>query len=418
MPPAAPPAAPAAQDAPAPSRRAAAIKPFHVMEVIRAAADQQARTGEKVLHLGVGQPSAAPPAAVTAAAAAALRLPPAAQGYTPTAGIPALRAGLSALYASRYDAHVPPEALLVTTGSSGAFAALFAAAFDARDRVALPVPGYPCYRNVLAAMSVDVAPLPVGPATNYQPTVAQLRAAHAAAPLRGLVLASPANPTGAVLAPPELAAIAAFCAQEGVLLVADEIYHGLTRRPAPTAAHFPLAVVVGSFSKLWCMPGLRVGWVVVRGAALRAAVERALQNMAISAPAVAQHAAVAALDPCCMPELEAHARRYLEDADRLVGVLRDAGFEDVRPPDGAFYVWARCEKVCRLLGVAGSKDLCRLLLEKLSVALTPGIDFDPERGEKFVRFSCAGSSEDIAEGAQRILKLIQETAAKKHVDIT
>lgn len=393
------------------SRRSAAIKAFEVMRVLHAASRLESdspSTAQKVLHLEAGQPSYAPPSNATAAAISSLRRPASEQGYSSTGGIHALRVSLSEHYSKRYSQHVHPDQIIVTTGSSGAFIALFATLFDVGDRVALALPGYPCYRNVLAALNVDVVPIFVDSHSNYQPTLDQFRAAHKEKPLSGLVLATPSNPTGSVISPTRLSELAEWTREEGIRLIVDEIYHCLVRKPLPSAVAFPHAIIVSSFSKYWCMPGFRVGWAVVRCDETRTALENALQNMHICAPMVSQQAAIGALSAECEAELDEHVQGYFQAADELVEVLKEAGFEEVGKPDGAFYVYVGCEDVCQRVGVTSSVELCRLVLEKVRVAITPGTDFDPVRGGKFVRFSSAGSHEDIAEAGQRILRFLRE----------
>lgn len=405
-----PPPAPAPPHALSPSRRSSAIAPFHVMRVMRRANLLDPTSALPVLHLEIGQPSHPPPPAATAAAMASLQLPSSQQGYTCAAGLPTLRAAISRHYHRRHRTRVPPEAILVTSGSSAAFTALFPALFDPADRVALSVPGYPCYRNVLAAFGVRVVPLRTRPSTGHQPSLAQLRAAHAHEPLRGLILASPGNPTGTVLSEERIREIVAWAAAERVRVVVDEIYHCVVRRPAVSAVRFDSVIVVSSLSKFWCLPGMRVGWIVVRCEETRAAVVRMLQSMQIAAPTVAQHAAEAALGEEGEDGLEDVVRGYLSAADELVGVLRGFGFEEVEKPDGAFYVWAGCEAVCHRVGVRDASELCDVLLEKVRVAVTPGIDFDPEKGDMFVRFSCAGGAEIVREAEHRIAAFIRESA--------
>lgn len=370
--------------------RRGGVAPFIVMEILQLAHERAAAGGD-VLHLEVGQPATPAPAPVRAAAARALETE--VLGYTPALGLPALRARIARHYGDTHGVAVDPERVVATTGSSGGFVLAFLAAFDAGDRVALASPGYPAYRNILQALGVTVVDLPVDADTRFQPTP-NLLAPHL--PLDGLIVASPANPTGTMIDPGEMAALARFCRDHGVRLVSDEIYHGLTyERPAVTAlAHAPDAVVVNSFSKTWSMTGWRLGWLVVPPD-LQRSVECLTQNLFISPPSLSQHAALAAFD--CAEDLAANLDRYRRNRDLLVAGLPGAGFPRLAPAEGAFYLYADI----RDRG-ADSESLCRRMLAETGVAATPGIDFDPDRGRDFVRFSFAGSTEDMAEAVRRL----------------
>lgn len=376
-----------------PSRRSA-IDPFHVMEVM-AAAEAVETAGGRVLHLEVGQPSTPAPGPVRAAAARALdddRL-----GYTGARGLAALRTAIADLYAVRHGLDVDPERVLVTLGASGGFSLAFLAAFDAGDRVAVTEPGYPCYRNVLAAFDIEPVGVPVGPDTRFVPTPEIL---DDAGPLDGIVVASPANPTGTVLDDGELGALAAWARSTGVRLVADEIYHGITfGPPAPTVlAHDPDAVVLQSFSKYWSMTGWRLGWVVAPEDLVRP-MERLAQNLFISAPTLAQLAALAAFDPAAIAEADGHVDRYRTNRGIVLEGLGAMGCRTVAPADGAFYAYADVGH----LGAA-SPELCARWLDELGVAVTPGIDFDPGRGDHFIRISFSESTEDVTEAMNRLVE--------------
>ncbi len=366
------------------------IPPFFVMEVMRAAAEREAAGGE-VLHLEVGQPSTAAPARVIAAAKAALetdRL-----GYTEALGLPALRGAISNQYRQRHGLEVPPRRVVVTTGSSGGFVLAFLAAFDAGDRVAMATPGYPCYRNILSAFGVTPVELAVGPETRFQPTPALL---EAAGPLDGLIIASPANPTGTMIPEPELNELLGYCAGRGIRVISDEIYHGITYGAPATSALGASGevVVLNSFSKYFSMTGWRIGWMVVPEDLIRP-VECLVQNLFISAPTVSQLAALAAFE--CRDELEGHVARYARNRALLLEELPRAGLDRLAPAEGAFYIYADVSKL-----TDDSEAWCKRLLAETGVAITPGIDFDPARGRRFVRFSFAGSTETIAEAARRL----------------
>lgn len=375
----------------------AGIPPFHVMDVWLAAAERQRSHGDLV-NLSAGQPSVGAPGPVRDAAAAALRANQ--LGYTVALGIPELRAAIAGSYADRYGLAVDPDDVVVTTGSSGGFLLAFLACFDAGDRVAIASPGYPCYRNILTALGCEVVEIPCGPETRFQPTAAMLAALAETGPLAGVIVASPANPTGTVLEPAELAAIATWCDETGVRLISDEVYHGLVYDGAPqTSCAWQTsrnAVVANSFSKYFAMTGWRLGWLLVP-AALRRAVDRLTGNFTICPPVLAQYAAVAAFTPESIAESDGHLRHYAANRALLLDGLRSMGIDRLAPTDGAFYVYA---------DVAGHTDdslaFCARLLADTGVALAPGIDFDTERGNTFVRLSFAGPTTDIEEALRRI----------------
>lgn len=392
------------------SRRAAKVAPFFVMQVMRDAFAKEAvlaaegcnSPSQRVLHLEMGQPGGAPPTPVVEATARALRSEK--LGYTAEKGLLSLREAVAKMYMDRYGVPIDSASVGMTTGSSGAFVAIFAAAFEVGDRVAVAVPGYPCYRNTLTALGIQVVQMPVDAHDNYQPTVRHLELAikeHGA--LAGLIVASPSNPTGTVLTRERLTDLSAFCESKGMRFIADEIYHGITRSPAPTAlAHSPNAVVISSFSKYWAMTGYRIGWLISRDAALNDAVGRLLQNLCISAPTLSQHAALAALDPACAPELDAKVAMYFRNIDHIVSTLERTGFSNLYRPEGSFFVYVGVRDLCAAVDAKGSVHLCNMILEDTAVALVPGIDFDPARGHDFVRFSASGPEEDIIMACDRI----------------
>jgi len=373
------------------SQRSQRIPPFEVMDLVRASRERSERPAPgPVRHLEVGQPSTPAPAAVRDAAHAALDGP---LGYTDSLGLPELRQRISRWYGDRYHVTVGPEQVAVTTGASAGCVLTFLACFDQGARVAVCEPGYPCYRHILEILGIDVVPLPIGPEVRYQPTPDAL---DGLGPLDGVVVASPANPTGSMLTPEELGALTTWCGRTGTRLVADEIYHGITAgRPAPTAATHPDAVVVQSFSKYFCMTGWRLGWLVLPSALVRP-VERLAQNLYLAPPTLAQHAALAAFDTTA--ELDANVARYSANRDTLVAGLRAAGINGIAPAEGAFYVWAD-------VGHLGSaRELCARWLEELAVAVTPGGDFDATEGDRFVRFSVAGGIDEVADATDRLTR--------------
>ncbi|PXF49784.1 (5-formylfuran-3-yl)methyl phosphate transaminase [Gracilariopsis chorda] len=395
-----------------PSKRASEVSPFIVMEVLRRANELEqklqsegAGKHQKVLRLEVGQPSTPPPQAVLDAVARA------STSYTAALGIKELKEAISNHYASWYAVDVPCSAIAITTGSSGAFLAAFVSCFDADDRVAVAVPGYPCYRHVLRAVCAEVVEIAVDETTNFQPTVSQLQVEHDKKRLKGVVVASPSNPTGSVLSAEDLAALAKFCSENDIRLIVDEIYHGIgdAKHATAMALHKEI-IVISSFSKYWCMTGFRVGWLATSDEELLSAVEKTLQNMCICAPSFSQHAAIAALSSECQPELAAHVKRYVNNQKVLADWLRRAGFEPFMP-QGAFYLYARCREVLRRLEMKDSMQLCRTLLEQCHVACTPGVDFDVSRGNWYVRFSCCGSLADVTEAGERVLALVSKNTS-------
>jgi aspartate/methionine/tyrosine aminotransferase len=367
------------------------IAPFIVMDVMRAATER-AQAGGDVVHLEVGQPSGSPPAAVLAAARRALDTDP--LGYTLALGNLSLRRRIAGHYRHAYGVTVDPEQVCVTTGSSGAFLLAFLAAFAPGDRVAVAQPGYPAYRNILQALGVECVPVPVGPATRWQITAETLAAV--AGPLDGVIVASPSNPTGSMLAAHEMAELSAWCELHGVRLVSDEIYHGITfgRAAATAAGSGDHAVVVNSFSKYYAMTGWRLGWMVVPPDLLRA-VECLQQNLFISPPTLSQLAAEAVFD--CVAELDSRVDRYRRNRDILLNELPAAGFDRLAPSDGAFYLYADVSSLTN-----DCQDFCRRMLAETGVACTPGIDFDPAEGARSLRFSFAGPTEDMVEAAKRL----------------
>jgi aspartate/methionine/tyrosine aminotransferase len=367
------------------------ISPFIVMEVMRAARELAAG-GTDVLHLEVGQPSTPAPTGVLRAAHAALDRE--LIGYTEALGLPELRERLARHYAERYGVAVPAERIAVTVGSSGAFILAFIAAFEAGDRVALASPGYPAYRNILKALDIEAVELPATADTRFQPTVELLDKVKGR--LDGLIVASPANPTGTMLSLADYRKLAGYCQSRGVRLISDEIYHGLTYGPPSVSAlqASDQAVVVSSFSKYFSMTGWRLGWMALPQDLVRP-VECLAQNLFISAPALSQHAALAAFD--CQEELEANRLRYAKNREILLNELPYAGFRDFAPADGAFYLYADVTHL-----TDDSPGFCRRMLAEIGVAITPGNDFDPARGHTSVRFSFAGSTETMVEAARRL----------------
>jgi aspartate/methionine/tyrosine aminotransferase len=372
------------------------------MDVLREANAREA-AGEGVLHLEVGQPGNPAPQAVRDAAKAVIdggRI-----GYTDALGIPELRQAIARHYGTTYGVDLDPERVVVTTGSSGGFLLSFLAGFAPGARVALAAPGYPAYRNILKALDIEPILLETDVEHRFQPTPELLEALPA--PPDGLIVASPSNPAGTMLGEAEMRRLTAYCEDAGVLLISDEIYHGISYagRAVSALEHSDEAVIVNSFSKYFCMTGWRLGWMVLPERAVRP-VERLAQNLFISAPAVSQAAGVAAFD--CGEEYDRIVAGYRRSRDLLLERLPAAGFDKLAPADGAFYVYA---DVGRLTN--DSPDFCRRMLQDINVATTPGVDFDPARGHRFLRFSFAGPYEDIAEAADRLGDWLSGSAASR-----
>ncbi|HTV89623.1 MAG TPA: aminotransferase class I/II-fold pyridoxal phosphate-dependent enzyme [Stellaceae bacterium] len=372
-----------------PSRRGL-VPPFIAMDVLRETLVREA-AGGRVIHLEVGQPGTPAPAAVLDRARAALAADRI--GYTDALGIAPLRQAIADHYRAQYGVAVDAAEIVVTTGSSAAFQLAFLAAFEAGDRVALAAPGYPAYRNILGALGLEPVLIEAGENAHYQPNP-ELLAGHG--DLAGLIVASPANPTGTMIAPDALARLAAWCSGRGIRLVSDEIYHGITyERRAETARAFGReAIVVNSFSKYYSMTGWRLGWMVVPPDLARS-VECLAQNFYISPPALSQLAAIPALG--CRGELDAHVARYRQNRDLLIAALSKAGLGRFAPAEGAFYLYVDVSPVTR-----DSVQFCRRMLDEIGVAATPGRDFDPIHGDRWLRFSFAGATADIEEAADRL----------------
>jgi aspartate/methionine/tyrosine aminotransferase len=373
----------------------AGIPPFYVMDVWLAAAERQ-RTHGDLVNLSAGQPSVGAPAPVRAAAKAAIDDSP--LGYTVALGIPQLREAIAHDYLNRHGIVVDRDDVVVTTGSSGGFLLAFLACFDVGDRVAVTSPGYPCYRNILSALGCEVVDIECGPETRFQPTAQMLAALDP--PVRGVVIASPANPTGTVIPPAELAGIASWCAEADVQLISDEVYHGLVYEGAPaTSCAWQTsrnAFVVNSFSKYYAMTGWRLGWMLVPSE-LRRAVDRLTGNFTICPPVLAQFAAVQAFTPESVAEADGHLDHYTANRELLLNGLRAVGLDRLAPTDGAFYVYADVSEF-----TTDSLAFCSKLLADTGVAIAPGIDFDTVRGSSFVRLSFAGPAGDIEESLRRI----------------
>ena len=367
------------------------IAPFIAMDVL-ARANAHAAAGRDIIHLEVGEPGGGAPARVLEAARHALDA--GAVGYTEALGRPALRAAIAEYYHRSYGIAPDPQQIVVTVGASGAFVLSFLAMFDPGDRVIVPEPAFPAYKNILQALGIEVVRMGLGPESRFKPTVAMLEAVSP--PVHGLIVASPGNPTGTMLERAELAALAAWCHSRNVRLIADEIYHGITyEQPASTILELdPNAVVINGFSKYFRMTGWRLGWLIAPPDLVRP-IELLAQNLFISPPALAQEAALAALG--CREELDQRVEVYRRSRDALLGLLPRGGLDRFAPVDGAFYLYADVSHL-----TDDSHDLCTRILEGAGVALTPGADFDGENGHRYLRLAFAGEPEQVIRGADRL----------------
>ena len=369
------------------------VPPFMVMDVM-AAAERLEAQGRTIVHMEVGQPAAGAPASAIAAVRAALGS--GAHGYTAALGIASLRRRIAQSYAQWHDVEVDPERVVVTTGSSAAFMLAFLALFEAGDRVAVAVPGYPPYRHILSALGCEPVLIETSAATRWALSSDLLLAQHRVRPLKGVVVGSPANPTGTMMTAAALRDLIQSAEDAGIAVISDEIYHGLdyTFRAQSAAALSANTIVVNSFSKYFCMTGWRIGWMVVPSSLLRT-VERLQQNLAISVPTLSQIAAEAAFDG--RDELENIKHGYEENRRILLDGLPRAGLDSFLPVDGAFYLYVDTSRFSD-----DSFDFAKRMLEQAGVAATPGVDFDPIHGRSFLRLCYAGSHQDMREAVKRI----------------
>ena len=375
------------------------VPPFRVMDVITEANARErllAPDSPKILRMEVGQPGTGLPEGARRAVAAALQTGDV-MGYTEALGRISLRTRISAHIRDWYGVEISPQRIAVTFGASGAFPLAYLSAFDPGDRIALAAPYYPPYINIATALGLEPVILPCGIETGFQPTIAMLEALDPKPD--GLILASPANPTGSMLSPADLAALAQYCHDNGIRLISDEIYHGLTYgKPAASAAQFSdSAIVINSFSKYFSMTGWRVGWMVLPEDLVRA-TERLAQNFFISAPYISQVAAEAAFD--CEDELATYRATYVKARELMIDGVKAAGFTKFSAPDGAFYIYA---------DIAGhaedSAAFCTRLLHEQNIAATPGYDFDSARGQNFFRLSYCTPLPDIEEALARLYRM-------------
>ncbi|MDK4739319.1 aminotransferase class I/II-fold pyridoxal phosphate-dependent enzyme [Rhizobium sp. CNPSo 3464] len=371
------------------------VEPFHAMDVL-AEATRRRQAGHAVISMAVGQPSHPTPKAALEAARTALghgRI-----GYTDALGTLALKQALAGHYQVRHGLSIDPMRIAITTGSSAGFNLAFLTLFDPGDSVAIARPGYPAYRNILAALGLDVVEVPVTAETQFTLTPESLEAAQAASGkrLKGVLLASPANPTGTVTGRAALKALADYCADRSIAFISDEIYHGLTFVGEETSALelTDQAIIINSFSKYYCMTGWRIGWMVLPERLVRP-IERVAQSLYISAPELSQIAAAAALGAGA--ELDVYRESYRHNRDFLMRRLPEIGFSIASPMDGAFYAYVDVSRFTN-----DSMAFARKMLAEINVAATPGLDFDPIEGHRAMRISYAGSKAEIEEAAERM----------------
>jgi aspartate/methionine/tyrosine aminotransferase len=376
----------------------AEIDPFHAINISRVAHELKAQ-GRSIIHMEFGQPSTGAPKAALQAAHRILDTEP--MGYWES---PDLKARISRHYAERYGLQVHPDRLIITCGASPALVLALASSFSPGDRVATARPGYVAYRNTLKALHMEAVEIPCGAEARYQLTAAALAALEPAP--AGVIIASPANPTGTIIAPEELAAIADVCRERGIRIISDEIYHGLSYvEPARSMLEFaPDALVVNSFSKYFSMAGWRLGWLLVPPDHV-ARARAYIGNLFLTAPVLSQHAALAAMD--CREELEGHLLVYRRNRALLLDALPSLGLASIAPPDGAFYIYADVGHL-----TDDSLAFCEQLLRETGVTLAPGVDFDPVEGRHFIRFSFAVSTAEIEEALRRLRPWFQEKAGK------
>lgn len=366
----------------------AQVEPFHAIAVSRLAHDMEA-AGASVIHMEFGQPSTGAPAPAIALAHHVLDSE--AMGYWES--VP-LKSRIARHYTDAYGVSVDAEQVILTCGASPAFVMALSCLFRPGARVALARPGYVAYRNTLKAMYLEPVEMDCGPDERFQVTAAALDALDP--PPDGLIIASPANPTGTIIAPDELAAIAQVCLDKGIAVISDEIYHGLSygQRAASMLEHLSDAVIVNSFSKYFSMAGWRLGWMVVPPALVAAARAR-MGNLFLTPPVLAQKAGLIAFD--CRDELEGHLETYARNRAILLEALPKLGLGRIAPPDGAFYIYADASEY-----TDNSLEFCKELLRDTGVCIAPGVDFDPVGGNRFIRFSFAVSTPLIEKAVRRM----------------
>lgn len=370
-----------------------------IAEKISQAARAVEERGVKTIRLNLGQPLTGAPAGAREALAEAMNGRP--LGYSPAAGIPELRERIACHYREQYGVSVGADRIIVTIGASGGLIVSLIANFDVGARIALPLPSFGGYRHIIETLGMEVVDFSCATENHYQPVVADL---ERLGELDGLLITSPGNPTGSMIAPQQLQQVVEYCLANRIRLISDEIYHGIVfteEIPQQTAlAYSPELIVMNSFSKYYSMAGWRIGWIVIPEE-MESAVQNLARNMFIAPPTASQYAALAALD--CRPELDGHVERYARNRAILLNGLPAAGFDRFPPLDGGFYVYAHVKHLHH-----DSIEFCLEMLEATGVVASPGADYDPLRGAHYVRFSYAGATEDIEEAVERLQKWRRE----------
>ena len=365
------------------------VDPFIVMDVMENARKAEEK-GEDIVHMEVGQPGT--PAPIEAQRQLIEKMKNDSMGYTVALGIPELRKRISQLYGDWYNLDLNPDRIIITSGSSAGFILSFSSLFDAKDRVGICSPGYPSYRQILKAQDLETVLIETKFENNFQPFASDLKGLN----LSGVLIASPANPTGSMLNYNQLESLILSSLEQNISFISDEIYHGIEyEKKATTALQITnQCYVINSFSKYFSMTGWRVGWMVVPEDHIRQ-IERLAQNMFICAPHASQIAALHALD--CEDELKNNLDVYKENRKLMIKGLKDSGFTKISSPDGAFYIYADVSKFCN-----DSLEFANRVLKEAKVAITPGLDFDSNRGNSTIRFSYARSTEDIIKGLEKL----------------
>ena len=365
------------------------VDPFIVMDVMENARKAEEK-GEDIVHMEVGQPGT--PAPIEAQRQLIEKMKKDSMGYTVALGIPELRKRISQLYGDWYNLDLNPDRIIITSGSSAGFILSFSSLFDAKDRVGICSPGYPSYRQILKAQDLETVLIETKFENNFQPFASDLKGLN----LSGVLIASPANPTGSMLNYNQLESLILSSLEQNISFISDEIYHGIEyEKKATTALQITnQCYVINSFSKYFSMTGWRVGWMVVPEDHIRQ-IERLAQNMFICAPHASQIAALHALD--CEDELKNNLNVYKENRKLMIKGLKDSGFSKISSPDGAFYIYADVSKFCN-----DSLEFTNRVLKEAKVAITPGLDFDSKRGNSTIRFSYARSTEDIIKGLEKL----------------
>ena len=365
------------------------VDPFIVMDVMENARKAEEK-GEDIVHMEVGQPGT--PAPIEAQRQLIEKMKNDSMGYTVALGIPELRKRISQLYGDWYNLDLNPDRIIITSGSSAGFILSFSSLFDAKDRVGICSPGYPSYRQILKAQDLETVLIETKFENNFQPFASDLKGLN----LSGVLIASPANPTGSMLNYNQLESLILSSLEQNISFISDEIYHGIEyEKKATTALQITnQCYVINSFSKYFSMTGWRVGWMVVPEDHIRQ-IERLAQNMFICAPHASQIAALHALD--CEDELKNNLDVYKENRKLMIKGLKNSGFSKISSPDGAFYIYADVSKFCN-----DSLEFANRVLKEAKVAITPGLDFDTNRGNSTIRFSYARSTEDIIKGLEKL----------------